>query len=78
MTHPSFEGSTAPPRAPSIRETVTRSTSTSLLRFRLVELAACALADLGVMRYRIEEALKQARFEEFAVRAEPASRHEAA
>ena len=47
---------------------MTRSTTTSLLRFRLVERGACALADRGVLRFRIEEALKQARFEEFALR----------
>ena len=45
-----------------------RSTTTALLRFKLIERSACALADRGVLRFRIEEALKQARFEEFASR----------
>ena len=47
---------------------VTRSTTTSLLRYRIVERGVCALADRGVLRFRIEEALKRARFEEFALR----------
>lgn len=55
-------------RAPRPLFSVTRSTTTSLLRFRIIERSACALADRGVLRFRIEEALKQARFEEFALR----------
>ena len=57
---------------------MTRSPSTSLLRFRLVEVAACALADRGVMRYRIEEALKRARFEEYARRPQATAGRETA
>ena len=45
-----------------------RSTTTNLLRFKLIERSACALADRGVLRFRIEEALKRKRFEEFASR----------
>jgi hypothetical protein len=47
---------------------VSPSTTTALLRFKLVERGVCALADRGVLRFRIEEALKQARFEEFSLR----------
>jgi hypothetical protein len=47
---------------------MSRSTTRSLLRFRIVERGACVLADRGVLRFRIEDAMKQARIEEFARR----------
>ncbi len=65
MTDPIFKFDAAPA---SHRPRMTRSTTTSLLRFKLIERGACVLADRGVLRFRIEEALKRARFEEFALR----------
>ena len=47
---------------------MSRSATRSLLRFKLVERGACVLADRGVLRFRIEDAMKQARIEEFALR----------
>ena len=47
---------------------MTRSATRSLLRFKIVERGACVLADRGVLRFTIEDAMKQARIEEFARR----------